>query len=169
MKFNQWNFVLILLLSILLTAAAGVYFSQEQAGRIIGENASPPQQKLAAIQHTQDIEVYPERQEYETILLENITAPLHGSDPATLAMNVMDDQLLASGRREVEVIYPQPNQALVKIQQYLSDDAELPMIEYRVEMNTLGRSLLVTSPPIWQIVWAGSQIQSSAGSSRAQN
>lgn len=169
MKFNQWNFVLILLLSILVTACTGVYFSPDETERIMGENGSFPPQELATIQHTQDVEVYPERQEYETILLENISAPLHGSDPATLAMNVVDDELFASGRREVEVSYPQPNQALVTIQQYLSDDAELPMIEYRVEMNTLGRSLLVTSPPIWQIVWAGSQIQSSAGSSRAQN
>jgi hypothetical protein len=169
MKFNQWNFVLILLLSILVTAGVGVYFSQEEAGRMMEENGSPRQQQLATMQYTQNTEVYPERQAYETILLENITAPLHGSDPATLAMNVVDDELLVSGRREVEVIYPQPNQALVTIQQYLSDDAELPMIEYRVEMTTFGRSLLVTSPPIWQIVWAGSQIQSSAGSNRAQN
>jgi hypothetical protein len=169
MNFNKCNFVLILLLSIFVTAAAGVYFSQEDAWIIMGEKVSGQAQELATIQHTQNMEVYPERQEYETILLENITSPLHGSDPATLAMNVVDDELFPSGRREVEVIYPQPNQALVTIQQYLSDDAELPMIEYRVEMNTLGRSLLVTSPPIWQIVWAGSQIQSSAGSSRAQN
>jgi hypothetical protein len=72
---------------------------------------------------------------------------------------------LLKGQPLVEVVYPQPNQALVKITQVKQDDDSVDTIEYRVEMTTFGRSLLANSPPIWQIVWAGSQIQYRPGSS----
>lgn len=166
MLLNKRNFLLILLLSI-LTTAAGVYLSQEESLRLMGENSFGQSEKVANIQHTQDIQTDSERNEYQTILLENINFALQGSDPAMLALNVLDEQSLADVKRRVEVVYPEPNQALVKITQLPADDA-VKMIQYRVEMTTFGRSLLVSSPPMWQIVWAGSQIHCRTGSSREQ-
>ncbi|MDB9321459.1 hypothetical protein PN483_12640 [Nodularia spumigena CS-591/04] len=162
---NKWNFVLILLLSIFVSVAAGVYFSQGQQFTIMGENGQGEQLEVANVQHSQDIEDYPGRYQYQTISLENITSALQGSDPATLALNALDDPSLLKEKPLVEVVYPQPNQALVKITQVKQDDDSVDTIKYRVEMTTFGRSLLANSPPIWQIVWAGSQIQCRSGSS----
>ncbi|MEA5581296.1 hypothetical protein VB620_08085 [Nodularia harveyana UHCC-0300] len=158
---------MILLLSILVTTGAGVYISQEQSWKIMSENSFGQPGEVANIQHTQDMSAYPEREQYQTIVLENITSALQGSNPETLALNALADKFSAEGKREIEVVYPEPNQALVKITQLPSDDG-VEMINYRLEMTTFGRSLLVSSPPMWQIVWAGSQIQCSAGSSREQ-
>ncbi|WP_414526716.1 hypothetical protein [Nodularia chucula] len=167
MLLNKRNFVLILLLSILTTAAAGVYLSQEESLRLMGENSFGQQEEVANIQHTQNMQTDSERNQYQTILLEDINFALQGSDPAMLALNVLDEQSLTDVKRRVEVVYPEPNQALVKITQLPADDA-VEMIQYRVEMTTFGRSLLVSSPPMWQIVWAGSQIHCRTGSSREQ-
>ncbi|TVP60797.1 MAG: hypothetical protein EA343_16260 [Nodularia sp. (in: Bacteria)] len=161
---NKWNFFLILLLSIFATACAGVNSTYEQQSPTMGENGNAQQQEIMTVLHAQDIEVYSERKKYKNIPLENINFALQGSDPAVLALNALDDQSLAAEQRQVEVVYPQPNQALVKITQIKLEDDLADTIQYRVEMTTFGRSLLTNSPPMWQIVWAGSQIQCSTGS-----
>jgi hypothetical protein len=147
---------LILLLSVFATAGAGVYMSQHQTPILIVESHSEPQQ-LSAVNNSQEILVDPERQQYQNIPLESTNSPLQGSDPATLAINFLDDFTLVSGKRKVEVTYPQPNQALVTVTQALKSNNKTGKIKYRLEMTSFGRSLLASSPPVWQIVWIGSQ------------
>ncbi|QLE57261.1 hypothetical protein [Nostoc sp. TCL26-01] len=147
---------LILLLSVFATAGAGVYMSQHQTTTLIVESHSEPQQ-LSAVNNSQEILVDPERNQYQIIPLESINSPLQGSDPATLAINFLDDFTLVSVTRKVEVVYPQHNQALVTVTQALKGNNKSGKIKYRLEMTSFGRSLLASSPPVWQIVWIGSQ------------
>ncbi len=79
--------------------------------------------------------------------------------PAVLAINAFDTTQLKGSNRKVEVVYPQPNQAMVTITQTNLASPKPKPIEYRVELTSFGRSLFVTSPPLWQIVWAGSSEQ----------
>ncbi|MBW4564286.1 MAG: hypothetical protein KME32_24725 [Mojavia pulchra JT2-VF2] len=155
----KWKLFLILILSIFTTAGAGVYMAQHQTSAPIVENTNGQSQQIAATQMSQNIETYPERSYYKTIPLEDINSTLQGSDPATLALNAFDEQASVEGTRKVEVVYPQRNQALVTITQIKRTDDLVGAVKYRVEMTTFGRSLLVSSPPVWQIVWAGSQVQ----------
>ncbi|AFY34983.1 hypothetical protein [Calothrix sp. PCC 7507] len=163
-----WKLFLILLLSVFATASAGVYINQIQPTVAILEPSNEPLQHMEATQISQDVVAYPERNNYKTILLDGINSTLQGSDPATLALNAFDDIASVRGTRKVEVVYPQRNQALVTITQTQRTNDAVGAIKYRVEMTTFGRSLFVSSPPVWQIVWAGSQVQCLPGS-RPQN
>lgn len=154
----------ILILSILATAGAGVYLNQRQPSVAIVETNTPEPQHLEVSQQSQEIVTDPERSLYKTIPLENLNSALQGSDPATLAMNAIDDTTSLVGSRKVEVVYPQRNQALVTITQIPRTEKKVSAMKYRVEMITFGRSLLVSSPPVWQIVWAGSQVECQSGS-----
>lgn len=155
----KFKLFLILILSVFATAA-GVYVIQHQPPALITGTANGQQQKLSVEKQSSEFLAYPERSHYQTIPLENINSALQGSDPATLALNALDE--VASGVRihQVEVAYPQPNQALVTITQVKqAKDNSGSAIRYRIEMSRFGRSLLVSSPPIWEIIWAGSQVQ----------
>jgi len=143
---------LILVVSIFALVAAVIYVTKAQPYT---------QQQFSVVQPSQETLDDPERSHYVTIPLETINSALQGSDPATLALNAFDETELSDQMRKVEVVYPQHNQALVTITQTKND---LGAIKYRVEMTTFGRSLLVSSPPVWQIVWAGSQIPCWSGS-----
>ncbi|WP_339381777.1 hypothetical protein [Dendronalium phyllosphericum] len=160
----KWKFFLILILSMFATASAGVYIAHHQQPVTVAEIRNSQQQQFSVVQQSQDIVGYPQRSDYKTIPLESITSALQGSDPATLALNVLDDDALVGGRRKVEVVYPQRNQAYVTITQSQSNSELARVIKYRVEMTTFGRSLLISSPPVWQIVWVGSQTQCQTGS-----
>jgi hypothetical protein len=161
----KWKFFLILVLSIFATAGTSFYLNQHQQSADIGENGNGQQQQVATVQHSQDVKTHPERYQYKKIPLESIKSTLHGSDPATLAVNAIEDKISADKKRKVEVVYPEQNQVLVKITQTSTDENDaVDTIRYRIEMTTFGRSLLVSSPPIWQIVWAGSQTRCRTGS-----
>lgn len=160
----NWRFFGILILSILATAGAGVYLNQRQPSVAIVETNTPEPQHLEVSQQSQEIVTDPEHYLYKTIPLENLNSALQGSDPATLAMNAIDDTTSLVGSRKVEVVYPQRNQALVTITQIPRTEKKVGALKYRVEMITFGRSLLVSSPPVWQIVWAGSQVECQSGS-----
>jgi hypothetical protein len=153
------KFFLILIFSIFATAGAGVYMIQHQTAMPIVDNINAQPQPLSDVQHSQEIVEDSERAQYQIIPLENINSPLQGSDPTKLAVNFLDDFIPTKGKRKVEVVYLQPNQALVTVIQTPSQDNSAESIRYRLEMNSFGRSLLSSSPPIWQIVWVGSQIQ----------
>jgi hypothetical protein len=159
MLFNKWNVVLVLLINILATACAGMDMTQEPESPTVGDNRPVIHQEVANVQNTEDILLSPERYQYESIPLKDVNAILQGSDPVTLALNVLGDKSLGTGKQEVAVSYPQPRQALVKITQTHPEDYTVKTINYRVEMTTFGRSLLNNSPPIWQVVWAGSKIE----------
>lgn len=160
----KWKWFLILTLSIFASASAGVYISQSQPSVTVFETSNDQPQRIEATPISQDIVTYPERHNYKNIPLDRINSTLQGSDPATLALNAFDDIASAGGTRKVEVVYPQHNQALVKITQIQHSDHVVAAIKYRVEMSTFGRSLLVSSPPVWQIVWAGSRVECIPGS-----
>ncbi|WP_017654247.1 hypothetical protein [Fortiea contorta] len=153
----KWKLFLILILSIFTTASAGVYITQNQPAVTIFETSNDQPQRTEATQISQDIIADSGRYNYKSIPLASISSTLQGSDPATLALNAVDDIASLGGTRKVEVVYPQRNQALVTITQIHGSDSLVGAIKYRVEMTTFGRSLLVSSPPVWQIVWAGAQ------------
>ena len=157
------KFFLIVILSIFATAGAGVYIIQRQPPATIVETSDGQTQQVGAIHESQEVVAYSERSNYKTIPLEKINSSLQGSDPATLALNALDGIASVGGTRKVEVAYPQRNQALVTITQIKRGDDSVG-IKYRVEMTAFGRSLFVSSPPVWQIVWAGSQGKCWAGS-----
>ncbi|MBD2530294.1 hypothetical protein H6G97_12220 [Nostoc flagelliforme FACHB-838] len=156
------KFFLIVILSIFATAGAGVYMIQVQPSAPIVEINDGQTQQVGTIHQSQEVVAYSERSDYKTIPLEQINSSLQGSDPATLALNAFED--IVVGTRKVEVAYPQRNQALVTITQIKPGDDSVDTVKYRVEMTTFGRSLFVSSPPVWQIVWAGSQVECWAGS-----
>lgn len=145
---------LIVILSIFATAGAGAYIIQRQPSAPIVETSDGQTQQVRAIHQSQEVVAYPERSDYKTIPLEKLNSSLQGSDPATLALNAFDDITSVGGTRKVEVAYPQRNQAFVTITQIKQGDDAVG-IKYRVEMTTFGRSLFISSPPVWQIVWAG--------------
>ncbi len=150
----------ILILGIFATTTAGVIFTNRQPSTPILANPTRQAQSVSAVIPTQNGVVDPERAKYKTIPLENIKSALQGSDPATLAVEAFDS-VGGNYKRKVEVIYPQPNQALVIItqakqgkQSKQSKSLNYP-VRYRVELSTFGRTLFVSEPPMWQIVWAG--------------
>ncbi|HYX18268.1 MAG TPA: hypothetical protein VE944_28665 [Nostoc sp.] len=157
------KFFLIVILSIFATAGAGVYITQSQQSTPIVETSDVQTQQVGAIHQSQEVVAYSERSNFKTLPLEKLNSSLQGSDPATLALNAFDDLASVGGTRKVEVAYPQRNQALVTITQIKRSDDSVG-IKYRVEMTTFGRSLFISSPPVWQIVWAGSQVECWAGS-----
>ncbi|NET00486.1 MAG: hypothetical protein F6K62_19770 [Sphaerospermopsis sp. SIO1G2] len=158
------KFVLILIFSVLATTT-GIHLVHNQPTTLITDTANGQQQIISVDNNPSISTAYQERLQYTSIPLENISSILQGSDPETLALNILYDLKSVEGRPVVQVTYPQPNQALVMITKVkqVKDSSVNDMI-YRVEMNRFGRSLLVTSPPVWQIVWAGSQVKCSSSS-----
>ncbi|MDZ8189697.1 MAG: hypothetical protein RMX96_33280 [Nostoc sp. ChiSLP02] len=146
---------LIVILSIFATASAGVYITQRQQSPPIVDNVDGQPQQVRTIHQSQEVVADSERSNYQAIPLETINSSLQGSDPATLALNAFDDIPSVRGTRKVEVAYPARNQALVTITQIEQGKKSLSTVKYRVEMTTFGRSLFISSPPVWQIVWAG--------------
>ncbi len=163
--------LVILVFSIFATSAAGVYINNRQQPTPISTDSNRHQHSPAAVS-AQEVVANPERAKYKTIPLDNIKSVLQGSDPAALALDAFDNNIDSKqGTRKVEVYYPQPNQALVTITQTKGTKAPASAVRYRVELTSFGRSLLASSPPLWQIVWAGSQeecLASNAKSSSAQ-
>jgi hypothetical protein len=145
----------ILVLSIFATAA-GVYITNRQQPIQLSVNGQ--RQHLSAAVSAQELVANPERANYKTIPLDSIKSVLQGSDPAALALDAFDIVESERGTRKVEVSYPQPNQALVTIIHQTKDNKNARnAVKYRVELSSFGRSLLASSPPLWQITWAGSQ------------
>ncbi|OKH51497.1 hypothetical protein NIES2101_18170 [Calothrix sp. HK-06] len=146
--------VFILILSIFATISASVVFNNSNSSSLIYTNQNAQaQQPPVAIEA--DIAANPERAKYKTIPLESIKSALQGSDPASLAMEAFDTNGIEHKPRKVEVAYPQPNQALVTITQNDLVKNSRDAVRYRVELSAFGRTILATSPPMWQIVWVG--------------
>lgn len=158
----KWKWFLIAIFSIFATAVTVVNLSRRQRFTDYSDVNNRPQQVSAsesAIVENQH------RANYKPIPLETLSSALQGRDPADLALNAFDNLDSTKISRKVEVDYPQPNQALVTITQTQPVKDSHQAIKYRVELTTFGRSLLVSSPRMWRIVWAGSQMQCSSGSS----
>ncbi|MFN6531061.1 hypothetical protein [Nostoc sp. ChiSLP03a] len=157
------KFFLIVILSISATAGAGVYIIQHQQSAPIVETNDEQTQHMGAIHQSQEVAAFSERSDYQTIPLEKLNSSLQGSNPTTLALNAFEE-IAVGGSQKIEVVYPQPNQALVTITQIKRGNNSVGTVKYRAEMTTFGRSLFISSPPVWQIVWAGSQVECWAGS-----
>jgi hypothetical protein len=156
------KFFVILIFSIFSTVV-GVYMIQRQPTKLTIGTANGQQKILPVENSSYEPVAYPERSHYKTIPLEGVNSLLQGSDPETLALNILYDVKSLSGKPLVEVTYPQTNRALVtvtKLKQLKNHSASV--IKYRVEMSRFGRSLLVSSPPVWEVIWAGSQVQCSS-------
>lgn len=154
--------LVILVLSIFATAA-GVYIANRQQPVLTSGNGQ--RQHFSAAVSAQELAVNPERAKYKTIPLEQLNSSLLGSDPAAVALDAFDSGASLRGIRKVEVFYPQPSQALVTITENRDKKNGKNTVKYRVELTSFGRSLLANSPPLWQIVWAGSQKQCSSNPS----
>lgn len=151
----KFKLLLILTLSIFATIAIGIYLGYHRLPALIG-GINGQQEEVIVTQQSAEALDYPERTHYKTIPLEKINSLLQGSNPTTLALNALDGIALEIGKRKIEIAYPQHNQALVTITQLRrAHSTGVNPTKYRVEMTSFGRSILVSSPPIWQIVWIG--------------
>lgn len=156
----KFKIFLVLILSIFATAVVvGVYrIKQWHSDRL--STTKKQQQNRAHDISTQKLVAEPQsRLKYKTIPLTRFNTVLKGTDPAALAINALDTTESKKFTRKVEVVYPQPDRAMVTITQTNLASSELSPVKYRVELTSFGRSLFVTSPPLWQIVWAGSYEQ----------
>ena len=155
------NFIIVFTLSTFATAIiAGVYrVKQWHSNR--SYTAEKQQQNQAKQISSQERATTLSRSKYKSIPLTRFRTVLRGSDPAALAINAFDTTQSKGSKsnRKVEVIYPQPNQAMVIITQTNLASPKPKPLKYKVELTSFGRSLFVTSPPLWQIVWAGSYEQ----------
>ncbi len=141
------------------SAAAGVYVTSQQPSVLSSAGSTSAGQQLSQLSQPNSVEETGKRADYKPVPLENITSGLQGSDPSTIALNAFGNIESEGGSRKVEVAYPQPGRAVVTITQTGVADDSVGAIRYRVELTTVGRSLLVKSPPPWQIEWAGSQVK----------
>ncbi len=147
--------VFILILSIFATISASVIFNGSNSSTLVYTNQNVQAQQPPVAIRSADIAANPERAKYKTIPLESIKSALQGTDPASLAMEAFDTNGIEHKPRKVEVAYPQPNQALVTITQNDLVKNSRDAVRYRVELSSFGRTILATSPPMWQIVWVG--------------
>jgi hypothetical protein len=154
----------ILLISIFVTVTAGIFLIKRLHNLSVAA-ISAKQAQIDANRTNQlhDINLNPERDKYKEISLTHLD--LHGSDPAALAKNIVEDTDSEFGTRKVEIAYPQPNQALVTITNIKNSRDISHAMSYRVELTSVGRSLLVNSQNkrLWQIVWVGSKKQCISG------
>jgi len=156
MFMGKFKLPLILTLSIFATVTMGIYLTHHHQPVLIGRIDNGQQEASPVIQESSELIVYPERTHYKTIPLEKISSLLQGSDPTTLALNALDGIAGEIDKRKIEIAYPQHNQALVTITQLRRVKSTIVnATKYRVEMTSFGRSILVSSPPVWQIVWIG--------------
>jgi len=159
----KWKlFTIALAAALTASMALGIYIANRQLPKTVYHQSKTPQPTLSTYSQTDAVAQPSERTQYKPIVLETISSVLEGSDPAAIALNAFGSLESDSKTRKVEVAYPQPNQAVVTITQTGLADNSLVAMKYRVEFNTFGRSILVTSPRVWQIVWAGYQIQCKA-------
>lgn len=155
--------LILVILSIFATAAAGLRFIHHQPSTPIDTSKSTQQPNSPAAMPIRSVVARTSEERYTNIPLETITYSRQGTNPEVLAMNAFYNIKLKNKTHKIEVIYPQPNQALVTITQVrpIEDTDTIEVMRYRARLSTFGRSLLVSSPPLWEIVWAGYQRQCS--------
>ncbi|MBF2016879.1 MAG: hypothetical protein IGS23_17110 [Rivularia sp. T60_A2020_040] len=151
----KFKIFLVLTLSLFASAVvAGVYIIKQWHFSEVSTTEEQQQIRAKEIS-SQSIDTNPYRAKYKSIPLTRLKSVLKGTDPATLAVNAFDPNYSKQLTRQVEVSYPQPDRAMVTITQTNFALSKPKPIKYRVELTSFGRSLFVSSPPLWQIVWAG--------------
>ncbi|MGB7378498.1 MAG: hypothetical protein WA959_18305 [Rivularia sp. (in: cyanobacteria)] len=149
------KFFLVFTLSAFATAVVAGVYKIKQWHSDKPYTAEKQQQIQAKQISSQKLAAASSRAKYKSIPLTRFRTILRGSDPAALAINAFDTTQSKGSNRKVEVVYPQPDRAMVTITQTNLASSKPKPIKYRVELTSFGRSLFVTSPPLWQIVWAG--------------
>ncbi|MBU6343797.1 hypothetical protein [Cylindrospermopsis raciborskii] len=139
-------------------STAGLYWIQHQPSIRLTLSAHGQPQIIPKQINPDEARINLERSDYHIIPLETVNSLLIGSDPATIALNMIDEGKESHKKIQVQVVYPQPNQALVTIiKPSPAKNSVVNTTKYRVEMSRFGRSLLVNSPQVWEVIWAGSQ------------
>lgn len=153
-------FLVFTLTSFATAVVAGIYKIKQWHSNSTASYTAQKQEQIQANQlSSQTLVTKSSKSKYKSIPLTRFRTVLKGTDPATLAINAFDTTESKGSNRKVEVIYPQPNQAMVTITQTNLASSKPKPIKYRVKLTSFGRSLFVTSPPLWQVVWAGSSEQ----------
>lgn len=106
-----------------------------------------PQPAVVIAQNTQ-------RTSYREIPLGNISSPLTGNNPRTVALRAFTYSQDAPRSQQVQVSRPTANTAVVMITKMGLEDDSVAGIRYRVELRRTGQQ--------WRIVWAGSQTRCQA-------
>lgn len=149
---------LVLILSIFATTfVVGIYIIKQWDSHRLSTDKNQEQIKAHNISNQKLVD--PSRLKYKSIPLTRLNTVLKGTDPAALAINALNTTQSKEISRKVEVVYPQPNQAMVTITETNLASSEQTPVKYRVELTSFGRSLFVNSPSLWEIVWAGSYEQ----------
>ncbi len=149
---------LVLILGIFATTfVAGMYIIKQWDSHRLSTDKNQEQIKANNISNNKLVDS--SRSKYKKIPLSQLNTVLKGTDPAALAINALNTTQSKEISRKVEVVYPQPNQAMVTITETNLASSEQTPVKYRVELTSFGRSLFVNSPSLWQIVWAGSYEQ----------
>lgn len=102
------------------------------------------------------------RENYKPISLKTITNPdtLAGNDPKAIALSAFGTIESEGGTRQVTVDYPQTDYAIVTIIQTGVADDSVGAIKHRVELRQKQTS---QASPLWEVVWAGSQVKCHPG------
>ncbi|MDJ0732672.1 MAG: hypothetical protein QNJ47_01080 [Nostocaceae cyanobacterium] len=153
--------LIFLILSIFAAVIGGISYiaKREPSPSIAAITSKGEQQRFPAAETAAELVSNSGRVNYKTIPLAQVTSVIQGTDPVTLATYAFDNMESKGGTRKIEIVYPQRNQALVTITRTKMSENSVRAIKYRVEFTKFGRSLLVSSPPLWQIVWIGYQEQ----------
>lgn len=146
-------------LSIFATAVVALAYQIKQWNSNTVSTGNRQQQVRAHDISNQELVPNPSRVQYKSIPLTRFRSVLKGTDPAALAINAFDPDSAKKVTRKVEVVYPQRDRATVTITQTKLSSSKPKPIKYRVELTSFGRTMFVSSPPLWQIVWAGSYEQ----------
>jgi hypothetical protein len=142
-------------LSFFATAVvAGVYKIKQWHSHTVPSGTRQQQVRAHDIS-TKKLIANTSRDKFKSIPLTRFQTVLKGTDPAALAINAFDPNHSQKLNRKVEVVYPQPDRAMVTITQTKFTSSKPKPIKYRVELTSFGRTMFVSSPPLWQIVWAG--------------
>ena len=149
--------------SIFATTAAGLRMMIYQASTPVNAPKTNQEQTNLppAVLPVRNLVANTLESEYNTIPLEDIKYSLQGTDPRSLTVNAFYNIKSQAKTNHVEVVYPQPNQALVTISEVRPVGDSVEVVKYRARLSTFGRSLLVSSPPLWQIIWGGYKKQCS--------
>ncbi|QNP30100.1 hypothetical protein [Cylindrospermopsis curvispora] len=151
------KFFLIFTLGTFISTATVYWIQHQPYGRLMLSAHGQPQ-TIPKELNPDEVRINLERSDYQIIPLETVNSLLIGSDPATIALNMINESKDSNKKVQVQVVYPQPNQALVTIiKPSPAKNSVVNTTKYRVEMSRFGRSLLVNSPPVWEVIWAGSQ------------
>lgn len=133
--------------------------SQPTPSAVSQPTLEPSKGKPPAVSQNAPVVAEADRAKYQSIQLGSISSSgsLKGTDPKEMALAAFGKTESEGGSRQVDVNYPQPDQAVVTITHNGVADDSVGGIRYRVEFSPLPQSAQTSKQ--WQMVWAGSQVK----------